>query len=199
VQVVAAVIAASVWCRTLRAMVRLATWLVLVAACLGIGGCVDSILGVMLAPEAVVAGAAGQVAQAGADTLAGAGLDNLANTTQAIQDVDRILHNTSDPAAQERLSALRDKLVENQKASAGDSPLSSVTHQDPVFLLRRPRDGMNGARPVSPRDQLTVDPPGVSDMRRPPGRPDVLAENASLKPDVPHGITVSLQPVRINR
>ncbi len=179
-------------------MLRLVSWFLLASSVFLTSGCLDTILGVMLAPEAVVAGTAQQAAQAGAQTLADSGLNDLTSTAAAVQDVDRILHNTSDPTEQAKLQSLRDKLVDNEKQAEGTSPLSSYTHQDQQSQLRRPADAMT-INPRAQRDSLTVVPPEPSDDRRPPPRPDVLPDNSSLQPDAPHGIAISLQPVRLNR
>jgi hypothetical protein len=173
----------------------------LAAACLTLGGCLESILGVMLAPVGVVSDAANQVASAGAQGLASVPVGQLTDTAQALQDVDRLIKNSGDPDAQARLASLRDSLIANQNQAQGGTQLGDFAHQDGAGHARRAGDGMIDADPRALHALLTVNPPGAASLaqRRPAAWPEPLSENSSLRSADKPAFVLQVQPIRINQ
>jgi len=182
-------------------MAKGALSVLLAAACLVLGGCLEDVLGVMLAPVGVVSDAANQVAAAGAQTLANAPVSQLTDTAQALQDVDRLIRNSGDPDAQARLAALRDQLIANQNQAQGSTQLGDVAHQAQGSGARRANDGMVAADPGARRALLTVNPPGPAGaaVRRPEPRPEPLSENSSLRSADKPAFVLQIQPIRLNQ
>jgi hypothetical protein len=163
----------------------------LAAACLALGGCLDDVLGVLLEPVGVVSDAANQVASAGAQTLASVPVTQLTDTAQALQDVNRLIQNNGDPEAQARLATLRDQLIANQNQA----------HKDGAARPRRAGDSMVAPDPSTPPAILTVNPPGPAGLavRRPEPRPEPLSENSSLRSDDKPAFVLQVQPIRLNQ
>jgi hypothetical protein len=173
----------------------------LAAACLALGGCLDDVLGVLLEPVGVVSDAANQVASAGAQTLASVPVTQLTDTAQALQDVDRLIRNNGDPDAQARLATLRDQLIANQNQAQGGLQLGDVAHKDGAARPRRAGDSMVAPDPSTPPAILTVNPPGPAGLavRRPEPRPEPLSENSSLRSDDKPAFVLQVQPIRLNQ
>ncbi len=182
-------------------MAKGAMMVLLAAACLALGGCLEDVLGVMLAPVGVVSDAANQVATAGAQSLASVPVSQLTDTAQALQDVDRLIKNNGDPEAQARLAALRDSLVANQNQAQGGTQLGDVAHQNRASQARRAGDAMAGADPYAPYALLTVKPPGPAGLaqRRPEPRPDAGSENSSLHAADRPAFVLQVQPIRLTQ
>jgi hypothetical protein len=182
-------------------MAKGAMSMLLAAACLALGGCLEDVLGVMLAPVGVVSDAANQVAATGAQTLASVPVGQLTDTAQALQDVDRLIKNNGDPDAQARLATLRDSLIANQNQAQGNLALGDVSHQNSAGQARRAADGMAGADPFAPFALLTVNPPGPASLaqRRPEPRPYASSENSSLRVADKPAFVLQVQPIRIGQ
>jgi hypothetical protein len=157
-------------------------------------GCTNSILGVLLAPESVVGGAASGLAEAGAQTLSGASLQDLSDLGSTITELDRIIAENPDAVNNESLRLLREQLKQGKSADSG--PDQRVALKEPP----KPRRPTDTAMPVRKGDHLRIDPPGDSvALRRPPARPQTLPDGSTLRPDPTPVHTMSLQPVRLTR
>ena len=157
-------------------------------------GCTNSILGVLLAPEGVVAGAATGLAEVGASTLSGASLDELSDLGSTITELDRILEENPDAVNAESLRGLREQLKEGKSANTG--PDQRIAAKEPP----RPRRPSDTRLPLRKGDNLTIRPPGESiAQRRPAPRPDTLPDGSSLQAEQTPVHTMSLQPVRLVR
>lgn len=158
-------------------------------------GCTNSILGVLLAPEGVIAGGASSLAEAGAQTLSGASLEDLSDLGNTITELDRIIAENPDAVNADQLRGLRDHLKKN--ATAADSgPDQRVPLKEPP-APRRPTDAK---LPVRKSDHLTILPPGEGKIvRRAYPRPDTLPDGSALRPDPTPVHTMSLRPVRLPR
>lgn len=158
-------------------------------------GCTNAILGVLLAPEGVVAGGATSLAEAGAETLSGASLEELSDLGTTITELDRILDENPDAVNAEQLRGLRDQLKKG--ATPADSgPDQRQALKEPP----RPRRASDTKMPVRKSDNLRIQPPGESvTVRRAPPRPDTLPDGSALRPDPTPVHTMSLQPVRLTQ
>ena len=182
-------------------MAKGAMTVLLAIACLALGGCLEDVLGVMLAPVGVVSDAANQVAATGAQTLASVPVGQLTDTAQALQDVDRLIKNNGDPEAQARLATLRDSLIANQNQAQGGSELGDFAHHNSAARARRAGDGMVPADPYAPFALLTVNPPGTASLalRRPEPRPEAASENSSLRAGDKPAFVLQVQAIRLGQ
>ena len=165
--------------------------LLLGSTLMGTSGC-GSILGVLLAPESVVGTAATGVAQAGAQTLSGASLDELSNAGNTVNELNRILQENPDAVNSDRLTSLRDSLQQNSKTTDADQ--RQIARDPP-----RPRRAIDTPMPTRKGDALAVAPPGeFALVRRPASRPDTLPSGSALHEDPSPVHTMSLNPVRLH-
>jgi hypothetical protein len=154
--------------------------LILLAGCLGTGGCLQSVLAVILAPESVVGSAANSAARTGAEALSESGLDD---ATAAVQDIDRLLKEYPNADNATRLKALKDQLERDASAQAG---------------------GVDGAgkRQIARQqgDMLLIDPPGdaVIPRRSVRPRPAVLPTGRGLIPEAEPDHLLLMDPIRVN-
>ena len=170
------------------------TFPILACALVMTSGCTNSILGVLLAPEGVIGGAATGLAEAGAQTLSGASLEELSDLGGTVAELDRILMENPDAVNSEHLRGLRDQLKGSKPADSG--PDQRVALKEPA----KPRRPTDAKMPIRHGDQLKVRPPGESvAMRRPSPRPETLPDGGSLRPDPTPVHMMSLNPVRPTR
>jgi hypothetical protein len=170
------------------------------SACCLLSGCLDQVLGVLVAPTSVVGDAAGQASQAAAASVS-ASSAAIASTTSVVSDINHVIDNSSDPQTQSRLSDLSNKLQLNNDQKTGTDSMANHAppHQQQVHL-RRPNDGMNNDRlRTSAADALKINPPGpyAASVRRLDPGPDVLAEDSSLRVKDHQSFLMNLQPVRL--
>lgn len=169
-------------------------FLVLGGALVCCNGCVGSILKTLVAPESVVTDAAGSLAEAGAQTLSGASLEDLGNLNETVEEIDRILQENPDAVNTEQLKALRETLKNTSSANSGPDQRQALK-QPP-----KPRRPTDAPLPMRKGDRLAVMPPGEMPLgRRHAERPDTLPTGSSLKPDPTPVHTMSLKPVRLTR
>lgn len=167
---------------------------VLGGALLCSSGCVGSIVKTLVAPESVLTEAGSALAEAGAQTLSGASLDELADLNETVKELDRILQENPDAVNAEQLKSLRDGLKDGTAANTGPD------QRQPVKQPPKPRRPVDAPLPARKADRLTVIPPGETvAARRPPARPDTLPDGSSLRPDPTPVHTMSLKPVRLPR
>ena len=157
-------------------------------------GCTNSILGVLLAPESVIGGAATGLAEAGAQTLSGASLQELSDVGGTVAELDRILTENPDAVNVEHLRAMRDQLKDSKPADSG--PDQRVAMKEPP----KPRRPTDTKMPVRHGDNFKVRPPGeITALRRPLPRPDTVPDGGSLRPDPTPVHMMSVNPVRLAR
>lgn len=157
-------------------------------------GCTNSILGVLLAPESVVGGAASGLADAGAQTLSGASLDQLSDLGTTITELDRIIAENPDAVNADSLRKLRDQLKDGKSVDSGPDQRQAL--KEPP----KPRRPFDTKMPLRKGDQLKVRPPGESvALRRAPARPTTLPDGGTLRPDPTPVHSMSLNPVRLTR
>ena len=167
---------------------------ILACALVMTSGCTNSILGVLLAPEGVIGGAASGLAEAGAQTLSGASLEELSDLGGTVAELDRILQDNPDAVNSEQLRGFRDQLKNSKPADSG--PDQRVALKEPP----KPRRPTDTKMPVRQGDQLKVRPPGeFAAVRRPAPRPDTLPDGGSLRPDPTPVHMMSLNPVRLTQ
>lgn len=167
---------------------------ILACALVMTSGCTSSILGVLLAPEGVIGGAVSGLAEAGAQTLSGASLEELSDLGGTVAELDRILMENPDAVNSEHLRELRDQLKGSKPADSG--PDQRVALKEPA----KPRRPTDTKMPIRHGDQLKVRPPGEAvALRRPPPRPETLPDGGSLRPDPTPVHMMSLNPVRPTR
>lgn len=172
---------------------RAAAWLLLASSPITLCGCLDSVLGVMLAPEAVLGGVADGVVRSGTDMLSQAGED-LSSAAQTVAELDRIIADNPDAQNVDRLKALRDQLKVQ--------PLSDTTtpQTQPGPKEKLPRRSMD--HPLLPRrgiDRITVVPPGElpPPPRNAPPRPDTIGVISDFRPPNAKSYTLDMKPVRL--
>lgn len=162
------------------------------SALIGSSGCTNSILGVLLAPEGVVTGAAGSAAEAGARSLSGASLEELSDVGNTVSELDRILQENPDAVNSERLHDLRNRM--EQQTGKNTGPDQRQVAKEPL----RPRRASDTPMPLRKGDALTVSPPGdMVVLRRPPSRPETLPLGSALREDPRPVHAMSLKPVRL--
>ena len=167
---------------TMRHVVRLG--LVLIAGW-SMTGCTSGIIGAVMAPGDVVAGAAGSAIQTGAQALSNSGINDLANPDLTLRELDLALaqRESMDPAMVQNLDAYRNDLRDGRQGGAN------------TMASRRP---MDTPLPRRRSDWMVVKPPGEGRQpRRTTGRPDGQATNAMLEPEASPYI-MSLDNVRLN-
>jgi hypothetical protein len=173
---------------------RCGTLSLLVCAVVMTSGCTNSILGVLLAPEGVIGGAATGLAEAGAQTLSGASLQELSDLGGTVAELDRILMENPDAVNSEQLRGLRDQLKGSTPADSG--PDQRVAMKEPP----KPRRPTDTKMPIRHGDHLKVRPPGeIMALRRPSPRPDTVPDGGSLRPDPTPVHMMSVNPVRLAR
>ncbi len=154
-------------------------------------GCTRTLLGVLLAPEAVVSSTAGNVVGAGAETLSGMSVEQLANLESTAMEIDKLIANDPNSASARRLRELQEKLRGMPKNTGPDQ---RVAAQGPP----PPRRAMNKPLPLRHGDLLSVKKPSnLIETRRPPMRPNTQPSSTTLKPDNVPVHMMSITPVRI--
>ena len=113
-------------------------------------GCTNSILGTLLAPESVVSGTATNLAEAGAETLSGASLNELTNTGSTLAELDNIIMENPNAVNIDRLQKTRDQI--------------SQTNTTNNKLISRDKSGEytrrnNKTLPAGRGDFLSIKPP----------------------------------------
>jgi hypothetical protein len=168
-------------------------WLFLILSMIATSGCLDSVLGIMLAPEAVLGDFASNVTRNSTDLLNQAGED-LSSAAQTVTELDHLIADNPDAQNVERLKALREQLIA--------TPLSDTktpqTQAGPK--LPQARQAMND--PLIPRrgiDQLTVLPPGEipKPSRRAPPRPDTIGVVSDFREPTTKSYTLDMKPIRL--
>lgn len=167
-------------------------WLFLASSLIASSGCLDSVLGVMLAPESVVGGLADNLTRSGTEMLTGAAED-LSSAAQTISELDSIIADNPDAQNVDRLKALRDQLKAN--------PLSDTTNpQAQPDLAKEPRARHAMDNPLIPRrapDQLTVLPPGEQPAQLRGTRTDAMGSGNRLGSPADKSYTLDMKPVRL--
>jgi hypothetical protein len=154
-------------------------------------GCTQSVLGVLLAPEAVVGSAANSVASSGAEALSATGLNQLSTAESTSMEIDRLLKDHPDTANAGRLRELQDSMRGEAKNTGPDQRM--VMNEPPA-----PRRLMDKALPVRKGDLLSVSTPSsAAPTRRPVMRPEAQPTAETLKPDHTPVHAMSLTPVRL--
>ncbi len=163
-----------------------------VVAVLGLSGCTNAILGTLLAPEAVVTGAASSLAEAGARNLSGASLDQLSDLNGTVNELNRIIKDNPNAANADRLRTLRDSLANKSRENADPNQINAA--QEPP----QPRRLTDTKMPVRGGDRLLVVPPNEHQQpRRSNGRPETLPTASSLAPETQPVHAMSFEPVRL--
>ena len=167
-------------------------FVVLGSALMGLNGCANSVLGVLLAPESVVEGAATGAAQTGAQTLSGASLDELSNFGSTVTELNEILKDNPDAVNSDRLRDLRDRL--EQQGGKDSGPDQRQVAKEPP----NPRRTTDTPLPTRKGDTLAVAPPGdLVLLRRPPSRPETVPTGSALREDPRPVHAMSMKPVRL--
>jgi hypothetical protein len=168
-------------------------WLFLASSLVASSGCLDSVLGVMLAPEAVLGDLANNVTRSGTEMLNGAAED-LSSAAQTISELDNIIKDNPDAQNVDRLIALRDQL----KAQPLSDTTTPQTQGGPkVQLARHAMD--NPLLPLRAGDQLTVIPPGELPIpsRSTVPRPDTIGVISDFRPVTDKSYTLDMKPIRL--
>lgn len=152
----------------------------MLACCVGMSGCLQSVLSVILAPEAVAGSAVDSAARAGAEALSESSLGEAAS---AVQDIDRLLKEYPNADNATRLKALKDQLERDTSTQEGG-----------------PEGGIKRQLARTQGDVLSIDPPGdtVAPRRTLNPRPAVLPTGRALIPDPEPDHLLFLDPIRVN-
>lgn len=167
-------------------------WLFLASSLVASSGCLDSVLGVMLAPEAVLGGLADNVTRTGAEVLTGAAED-LSSAAQTISELDSIIADNPDAQNVDRLIALRDQLK--------TTPLSDTTTpqtQTNGVKVAQARHAMDN--PLIPRragDQLTVMPSGGRAVPPRGSRSPTMDSSGNFRQSSDKSYTLDMTPIRL--
>ena len=167
--------------------------LFLVSSLIASSGCLDSVLGVMIAPEAVLGDLVNTATRSGTDLLSGAAED-LSSAAQTISELDSIIKDNPDAQNVDRLIALRDQL----KAQPLSDTTTPQTQSGPtVQLARHAMD--NPLVPLRAGDQLTVIPPGeqLVPARGAAPRPDTIGVTSDFRPTTEKSYTLDMNPIRL--
>jgi hypothetical protein len=160
----------------LRLMMRTSLmWSLLLISSLLLMGCMETVLGVLLAPEMVIAESANQAAQAGAQSLTTMGVDQIADTGQAIADLSRIIRDNPDAANIEQLIVTRDRIA--QGSNVGN---------------KKTRGGARG-------DRIMLPPPRtpMPNLRSAQGCPDLLPDGGAISASREEPWMIATDPVRL--
>ena len=165
--------------------------ILLLMALLSQTGCTQSVLGVLLAPEAVVGGVANSLASAGAEALSATSVSQLSSQEATMNEIDRMLKENPDmPNA--------DRLRELQESMRGTPKDTGVGQRQIVKELPPPRRPMDKKLPMRKGDLFSISTPASSPAtRRPPMRPDTQPKATTLKPENQPIHTMSFYPIRI--
>jgi hypothetical protein len=168
-------------------------WLFLASSLIPLSGCLDSVLGVMLAPESVIGGLADGVTRSGAELLGQAGED-LSSAAQTVSELDQLIANNPDAQNVERLRALRDQL---KTQPVSDTTAPQAPAGPPVVTARHAMDD-----PLLPRraaDQLVVVPPREhpETTRNASPRPDAIGVVSDFREETSRSYTLDMKPVRL--
>jgi hypothetical protein len=147
---------------------------ILLLSSLTLTGCLDTVLGVLLAPELVVAQSVNQAAQAGAQSLTEMGAGQIADAGQAVTDIDRLIRNSPDASNLEQLVATRDWLAQRSETGKGKR---GGAHGDRI-LLPPPRSPMPHLRCVQ-------------------GCPDTLPDGGAIAAGREEPWAITTNPVRL--
>jgi hypothetical protein len=138
-------------------------------------GCLDTVLGVLLAPELVVVQSASQAAQSGAQSLTEMGAGQIADASQAVTDLNRFIHENPDASNIEQLVATRDWLSKSTETGKGKN---------------------GGAR----GDRILLPPPRTPrpHLRSTQGCPDTLPDGGAIAAGREEPWMIDLEPVRLH-
>lgn len=149
-------------------------WGILLFSSMTLTGCLDTVLGVLLAPELVIAQSTNQAAQSGAQSLTEMGAGQIADAGQAMTDLDQLIRNSPDASNLEQLIATRDWLAKGAETGMGK------------------RGGAHG-------DHIMLPPPRapMPHLRSAQGCPDTLPDGGAIAAgrDEPWAITTA--PIRL--
>jgi hypothetical protein len=107
-------------------LVPILMWTALLAGVFAVSGCLGSVVGVVAAPQAVVAGAAAEMTTAGGQALASTGLSDPDPYADTLQDLDRIIANNPDASNQAELIQLKQDLVDKRAAEAASQKAAKI-------------------------------------------------------------------------
>lgn len=172
---------------------RASGWILLASSLVVLNGCLDSVLGVMLAPEAVLGGLADGVTRSGSEIISQVGED-LSSAAQTISELDRIIADNPDAQNVDRLTALREQLK--------NSPLSDTTVPQAQTGPVAPQARRSMDNPLIPHravDQIVVLPPGElpSPKRNAPSRPETIGIVSDFRSPTKKEYTLDIKPVRL--
>jgi hypothetical protein len=157
-------------------------------------GCTNAILGTVLAPEAVVGGALGEVAKSGAQSLSDASLNELSDLGNTILELDRILAENPDAVNAGDLRKMRQKLIQQN----ADTTASGKQYE--LAKSVRPRRAFDTSIEKRPADNLRLLPlESGGKARRSDGRPSNMPSGSSLQPEYTPVHMMSVEPVRLSR
>jgi hypothetical protein len=166
--------------------------LLLVVFLLSQTGCAQSVLGVLLAPEAVVSNTAGNISRAGAETLSGLSLDQASQPDETSEEIDRIINENPNSPNAERLRNLKEQMASTSRQTG---TRQQVIKEDPP-----PRRPMDKTVPKRKGDRISITPPAEQIAeRRPPMRPLAQPSASTIEPEVRPVHTLSTYPVRIQQ
>jgi hypothetical protein len=165
--------------------------ILLLVALLSQTGCTQSVLGVLLAPEAVVGGAANSLASTGAEAISATSVSRLSSQEATQNEIDRFLKENPDAPNADRLREL-------QESMRGTPKDTGVVQRQMTKELPPPRRPMDKKLPVRKGDLFSISTPSSSPAtRRPPMRPNTQPTAATLKPENQPIHTMSLYPIRV--
>lgn len=176
--------------------VRTLAWLVIAAGTLGSSGCLQTLVGAMIAPESVaMAGASGGV-NALASTISGQDVGSLTDAASTASDIDRILAAHPDAVNRPELEALREELKMKSTPGAGKS------HRDGAAALEPDRLAEWDRRVAVPIDQdIQIDAFVIETAplrkRGPPKGPEAFPEPTNLDAWQPQWHVIDTDPVRL--
>ncbi|MBA3709324.1 MAG: hypothetical protein H0W83_10970 [Planctomycetes bacterium] len=177
---------------------RIVAGMLLAAACGSSQGCLQTLVGAMVAPEAVaMQGASGAVDAVAAAAVGPDDLATLSDTSSTARDLNRILMDHPDAVNRPELEALRNELDQSNQATASDREGSAAeeavrrAEADRRVVMTEP-----ASDDPAKSDQLVIASPATASRRAPP-RPQPYPDPVHFDPWQPFQYQMALGPVRL--
>jgi hypothetical protein len=174
----------------------------LLVSCLLSGGCVDRLLGLIMAPQSAAAAGAAKAAQAVASGPTGESLDSLGKPNNTVSDLDRILNQHPDAENAGKLRQLRDQLHQQAPLENKNKQSDRGSNRSGPVVEERQRESDRRVK-VPPRrtgDRVDLDVPDMTGGKRGlgPDHPPAVADTGLVDPWQPRQHQMSTEPVRLN-
>ncbi len=175
--------------------VRILAWLVIGSGALGSAGCLQTLVGAMIAPESVAAAGASGGVNALASAVSGEDLGSMTDVASTAADIDRILAAHPDAVNRPELEALRDELKMKSMPEAAHHREGSAAAEPDRLAERDRRVTVPIDHDMQP-DALVIETPPPR-KRGPSKGPEAFPEPTNLDCWQPQWHVLDTEPVRL--